>query len=137
MEIIAISTDGSQVAEHFGRCPAYTIIELENNVVAKREVIANPGHRTGFLPEYLAQRGVKVVICGGMGKRAIDLFLEKGVRPIMGISGEIDEAVEQYRLGQLEGRESLCQPGRGKGYGMDKEDHGQGSEHDHSSHHCQ
>ena len=137
MEIIAISTDGSQVAQHFGRCPAYTIIELENNVVAKREVIANPGHRTGFLPEYLAQRGVKVVICGGMGRRAIDLFLEKGVRPIMGISGEIDEVVERYRLGQLGEGESLCRPGGGKGYGVDKEDHGHGPGHDHSSHHCQ
>ena len=137
MEIIAISTDGNRVAEHFGRCPVYTIIELEDSVVTKKEVVDNPGHRTGFLPEYLAQRGVQKVISGGMGKRAIDLFLEKGICPMVGISGEIDEVVEQYRQGQLKEGESLCQPGRGKGYGMDKEDHGNGPEHTHSEHHCQ
>lgn len=132
MEIIAIATDGSRVSEHFGRCPSYTIVELENNKVVKSEVIDNPGHRTGFLPDYLAQRGVRTVICGGMGRKAVDLFLEKEICPMVGIAGEINEVIEQYINGQLKEGASLCQPGRGKGYGMDKEDH-----HNHHHHHAE
>ncbi len=123
MEKIAISADGRYVSDHFGRCPSFIIIEVDNSKVVRKEEMANPGHRTGFLPEFLAQKGVQAIICGGMGRRAIDLFAEKGIRPIIGVTGEIDEVVEKYIQGQLEEGDSHCQPGAGKGYGIEKEDH--------------
>lgn len=123
MEKIAIAVDGEYVSDHFGRCPSFMIVELENNKVIKQETIPNPGHRTGFLPEYLNQRGIKTMICGGMGRRATDLFLEKGIKCIMGISGEINEVIQKYIQGQLHEGDSPCQPGAGKGYGIEKEDH--------------
>lgn len=64
---IAISTDGEAVAAHFGRCPAYTIVEINDGVIQSRELIANPGHEPGFLPGYLAERGVTCIVAGGMG----------------------------------------------------------------------
>lgn len=27
---IAISTDGKYVSQHFGRCPSYTLVDIEN-----------------------------------------------------------------------------------------------------------
>jgi len=123
MEKIAIAMDGNFVSEHFGRCPSLEIVELENKKIINQETISNPGHRTGFLPEYLSQKGIQVVICGGMGRRAMDLFLAKDIKPIVGISGEVNEIIEKYREGKLKEGNSLCQPGRGKGYGMEKEDH--------------
>ncbi len=123
MEKIAIAVDENSVSAHFGRCPSFTIIELKNKEVAKQEIIPNPGHRTGFLPEFLAGKDVNVIICGGMGSRAAALFSEKGIKPIVGVTGEIDEVVERYIEGKLKGSDSLCQPGAGKGYGIEKEDH--------------
>ncbi len=123
MEKIAIAIDGNNVSAHFGRCPFFAIIELENKKIINKEEIPNPGHRTGFLPKILAEKDVHVIICGGMGKRAQDLFLEKKIKPIIGISGEVNEVIEKYIKGQLKEGDSQCLPGAGKGYGIEKEDH--------------
>jgi len=49
---------------------------------------------------------------------------------MVGISGTINEVIDKLVNGTLEGGESLCKPGAGKGYGPDKTkcDH---SENDH------
>lgn len=117
---IAISTDSGLVSAHFGRCPEYTIIEIENNELKKKETISNPGHQPGFLPRFLHDQGVDCIIAGGMGARAQGLFAEQGIQTILGISGSIDEVVEKILSGTLEGGESLCKLGSGKGCGMEK-----------------
>src|SRR5690606_15976628 len=101
----------------------FAIIELQDQKVVNQEIIPNPGHRTGFLPKFLAEKGVHTIICGGMGRRAIDLFNEKGIKAIVGVSGDIDEVIHKYLKGQLKESDSLGQPGAGKGYGIEKEDH--------------
>ena len=53
---LAISTDGGNVSAHFGRCPTYTLVDVEEGNIVAREEIPNPGHRPGFLPGYLAER---------------------------------------------------------------------------------
>ncbi len=117
---IAISTDGDIVSEHFGRCPSYTIIDIEEGKVAGKEVVANPGHHPGAIPEFLNEKGVKCIIAGGMGMRATGFFNEYGIETIVGISGKIDDVVEKILNGTLQGGESLCKPGAGRGYGLDK-----------------
>jgi len=117
---IAISTDGDFVSAHFGRCPSFTIADIENNKVVSKETIANPGHHPGYLPEFLHDKGVNCIIAGGMGQRARTLFSEKGIQTIMGITGSIDEVVNRFAQGQLEGGANTCVPETGKGYGLDK-----------------
>ena len=117
---IAISTDGDLVSAHFGRCPSFTIIEFEENKVISNYRIDNPGHHPGFLPQFLKEKGVNGIIAGGMGQRAQMLFEENGIETIMGISGKVDEVVYQVVAGTLQAGKSLCQPGAGKGYGVEK-----------------
>jgi len=117
---VAISTDGNQVSMHFGRCPEYTIVEIQDGKVVNRETIMNPGHQSGFLPGYLSNIGVSRIVAGGMGHRAFGLFQEQGVKPIIGVSGSIDEVINKLVKGTLEGGENICRPGLGKGYGLDK-----------------
>lgn len=106
---VAMSTDGDEVAAHFGRCEAYTIVEIADGAVRSREIIANPGHEPGFLPGYLAQRGVTCIVAGGMGPRAQMLFDQHGIKTIVGISGTIEETLEALLRGELESGESLCE----------------------------
>ncbi|MBN2543693.1 NifB/NifX family molybdenum-iron cluster-binding protein [bacterium] len=120
---IAISTDGSVVSAHFGRCPEYTILNIEGDKLINKEVIENPGHQTGFLPEFLKGKGVGCIIAGGMGWRAQDLFMQSGIKTLLGLSGSIEEVISQLLNGTLKGGESLCQPGAGKDYGIPKADH--------------
>ena len=117
---IAISTDGDFVSAHFGRCPSFTIIEIDNDKLIDKQTIDNPGHHPGFLPQFLHQKDVDYIIAGGMGHRAEALFAESGIQTIMGISGSIDEVIDKIIKGTLEGGESLCQPGSGRGYGIEK-----------------
>ncbi|MCM8760935.1 MAG: NifB/NifX family molybdenum-iron cluster-binding protein [Candidatus Omnitrophica bacterium] len=117
---IAISTDGDNVSAHFGRCPTFTIVDIKNGKVEKRESVANPGHQPGFIPQFLHERGVACIVAGGMGVRATGFFQEYGIKTIVGVSGRIDEVIEKFAQGKLEGGESLCRPGAGKGYGLDK-----------------
>ncbi len=105
---IAITTENGLVAQHFGHCPEYTLIELEGDKVRSREVIPNPGHQPGFLPGYLARQGVSCIIAGGMGQRAQDLFAEQNIKVIVGISGPVDQALADYLAGRLKSKESLC-----------------------------
>ena len=87
--IIAISTDSGFVSAHFGRCPSFTIAEIIEGKVLKIEELSNPGHHPGFLPNFLAERGVKYIICGGMGGRAQGLFSEKEISLIVGVTGKV------------------------------------------------
>jgi predicted Fe-Mo cluster-binding NifX family protein len=117
---VAISTDGDSVSAHFGRCPSFTIVDIEQGKVIDKEVIDNPGHQPGLIPEFLHQRGVECIVAGGMGMRATGFFNEFGIQAIVGISGKIDEVIDKLKKGQLKGAESLCKPGSGRGYGLDK-----------------
>ena len=108
---IAISTESGYVSAHFGRCPAYTLVEIQNGIIISREEIPNPGHQPGFLPQYLSERGVCVIIAGGMGPRAQGLFAEKNIQTIIGIQGPIDEVIDKFLRQELEPGQDLCDHG--------------------------
>lgn len=117
---IAISTEGQYVSPHFGRCPYFTLVDIENGKTVKKVEIANPGHSPGNIPLILHEKGVKQIVCGGMGARAQGFFEEMGIKTIIGVSGSIDEVIEKLKKGVLEAGESSCAPGAGKGYGVEK-----------------
>ena len=83
-------------------------------------VLANPGHQPGAIPKYLQQKGVNCIVAGGMGMRARGFFDEAGIQAILGVTGKIEDVIQALLSGTLEGGESLCKPGAGKGYGLDK-----------------
>ncbi|MCP4651866.1 MAG: dinitrogenase iron-molybdenum cofactor [Candidatus Omnitrophica bacterium] len=117
---IAISTDGDSVSAHFGRCPLFTIAKIEDKKIITVNTIENPGHHPGYLPKFLQEKGVEIIIAGGMGMRAQDLFAQAGIKTVMGISGKVDSVIGKVVSDTLAGGESLCKPGAGKGYGLDK-----------------
>jgi predicted Fe-Mo cluster-binding NifX family protein len=120
---LAISTEGTAVSTHFGRCPSFTILEIEGDRLISREEIPNPGHQPGFLPRFFHEMGVDCIVAGGMGGRASELFAQYNIKPVLGISGSIDETVDQLLNGSITGGESLC-----KGHGS----HESGCDHDDS-----
>ena len=117
---IAISTDGEHVSEHFGRCPQFTLIEVRDNRVVEQQVVDNPGHHPGFLPKFLNEKKVNTIVAGGMGQNAVNLFRAENIDTILGINGKIEDVIKDIIEGRLKGGESMCNPGRGKGYGIDK-----------------
>src|SRR6056297_1960790 len=108
MKKLALSTDGDQVAQHFGRCEKYTLIEVNDGEIVNKEIVANPGHEPGVLPKYLNEQGVNVILAGGMGRRAKDLFNQNGIKAIIGVNGLVDDAVKSYLAGELESKGEVC-----------------------------
>ncbi|HNZ50379.1 MAG TPA: NifB/NifX family molybdenum-iron cluster-binding protein [Bacilli bacterium] len=105
---IAVASDNGMVTEHFGHCEGFMIFDTEDNKIIKSETLVNPGHRPGFLPNFLADRGVNVIISGGMGGGAIDIFNERNVEVVVGASGSAQTAVEKYLKGELKTTGSIC-----------------------------
>lgn len=105
---IAVASENGKVTEHFGHCESFMIFDTENNQIVKSETIANPGHRPGFLPNFLNDKGVKVIISGGMGGGAIDIFNEKGIEVIVGAIGDAKAAATAYLQGTLKSTGSVC-----------------------------
>lgn len=106
---IAISTDNDYVSAHFGRCKSYTIVEVEGDKVVKQEEISTPGHSPGFLPRFLAEKGVNLLITGGIGQRARDFFNQFKIEVISGIQGPVGEVVGRFLHHELPPGEELCQ----------------------------
>ncbi|MFO7815530.1 MAG: NifB/NifX family molybdenum-iron cluster-binding protein [Halanaerobiales bacterium] len=121
MKKIAVPTNQGKVAQHFGRCPEYTIIEVEGCEIQSSNVIENPGHQPGFLPKYLNGLDVDTVLAGGMGRRAYDLFNKNNIEVVTGAKGFVEDSIEAYLNNELDTDSDIC-------------DHGDHSKHEHSPH---
>ncbi len=108
MKKIAVASDNGKVAGHFGHCEAFIVFHAEDKEIVKVETIASPEHRPGFLPVFLAEQGVDVIISGGMGGGAVNLFNENNIEVIIGAQGGAQEAAEAYLDGSLVSTGSIC-----------------------------
>ena len=106
---IAIPLYGGKLSAHFGHCEQYAFFGVENETVQSREDIDSPVHEPGLLPRWLKEKGTDLVIAGGMGRRAQDLFKDAGVEVVFGAQIEDPkELVQQYLSGGLQGGPNIC-----------------------------
>ncbi len=107
---VAIATDGDFVSPHFGRCQSYTLVDIEDGKIIKKEVIDNPGqegHQPGEIPQFLHQKGANYIIAGGMGPRAVDFFSGFGIQTVVGVTGDIKHTIEKFITGELQGGRNM------------------------------
>ena len=101
--LVVSSLDGqgleADVSPHFGRCPTFTVVHVEDGAIRDHEVVTNPyadHHRPGQVPAFLAELGAVAVLAGGMGRRAIEIFDANGIEPSVGHAGTVRDAVMSY-----------------------------------------
>ncbi|HEY59298.1 MAG TPA: dinitrogenase iron-molybdenum cofactor biosynthesis protein [Anaerolineae bacterium] len=102
--LIAVSSNDQeelkgQVSAHFGRCPYYTLIEVQGQEIQKVKVIENPYFRThepGQIPGFMRDQGVKVMLAGGMGRRAVQYFKQYDIEVSTGVSGKVADVLDRY-----------------------------------------
>lgn len=107
------------VEPHFGKAPTYTIIDTETNQVT---VIPNTSEHmggTGLPPEYLHENGVDIMLCGGLGFKAVNMFESYGIKVFVGAGCTVRDTFEAWKAGKLQNAtaENSC------------------SEHGHDDHH--
>lgn len=89
------------VCEHFGRAPTFTVIDTDTD---QAQVVANRSEHMGGLgkpPEHIAKTGAKVLICSGLGPKAIDMLQAFDIQVFVGASGTAKDAVQMWRDGKL------------------------------------
>jgi ATP-binding protein involved in chromosome partitioning len=108
---IAIPVSSGRLSPHFGHCEEFTLIDVdaESGNVTGQETVKAPPHEPGLLPRWLHERGANVIVAGGMGMRAQQLFAENNIQVIVGVSaGEPAVIVDALIKGQLISGENLC-----------------------------
>ncbi|MEF8878765.1 MAG: NifB/NifX family molybdenum-iron cluster-binding protein [Candidatus Thermoplasmatota archaeon] len=91
-----------KIGEHFGRVPNYTIVDLETDDV---KVVPNTSHHMGGRgdpPEIMKNENVDVMICRGLGRKAISLFNQMGIHVYIGAHGTVRDAVKAFKNGELQ-----------------------------------
>ena len=122
---VAVSTENnkgleSNVSQHFGRCAYFVLVDIEDEAVTEVKVVDNPyfvGHSPGQVPEYIASLGAKVIISGGMGRRANGFFDNYGIKTATGAIGTVQEALSNFQDGKLSAGGSCGGHGEGHGHG--------------------
>ncbi len=108
---IAIPLAGGRLADHFGHCEQFALIEAnpDSKTISKTTQVTPPPHEPGLLPRWLHEQGVQVIIAGGMGQRALSLFAENGITVKSGAAGKTPEELAQSFLeGRLNSGPSAC-----------------------------
>lgn len=108
---VAIAADDNKgldgmVSHHFGRCPYFLLVDIENGEIVGEKAVDNPyyaGHQPGMVPAFIQSQEADVMISGGMGQRAIVFFEEFGIATATGASGTARETLERYLAGDLQG----------------------------------
>ena len=124
MKIAAVSDDGVNISQHFGRAPFYVVVTVEEGKVAAKETRSKAGHHTfaAHQPPKLepgerhgydtgsqarhesmaeAISDCQVLLSGGMGWGAYEAMQGYGIEPIVTDVSDIDEAVGLYLAGRL------------------------------------
>ncbi len=107
----AIPVNGGVVSAHFGHCEQFALIDVDEikKQILNTELVNSPGHEPGLLPQWLAEKGVSLVIAGGMGSRAQSLFQQNKIGVITGITEtDPEKAVLSYLNNVLVSGANIC-----------------------------
>ncbi len=108
---IAIPVSEGKLCMHFGHCEQFHLfdVDMSNKTILSSTQVTPPPHEPGVLPGWIAGQGVKFVIAGGMGARAVALFKEQGVDVVTGApAGDPKAVVQTYLDGQLITGSNAC-----------------------------
>ncbi len=85
------------VAQHFGRAASFTFIDTETD---KIDIIPKGG--MGPPLELIAEEGTNVVICSGLGIKAVNVLKRFGIDIFVYASGTVRGAIALWQKGLLE-----------------------------------
>ncbi len=109
LKVIAFPTsDRATIDGHFGHTKEFAIYVVDGLTVKEIKFVTPPPHEPGVLPVFLGEQGIDVIVTGGMGQMAVNLFNRQGIDVILGANGSIEANLSEYVGGSLESTGSSC-----------------------------
>ena len=108
---IAVPLAQGKLSLHFGHCEQFAIIDVDSGSknILSEELVEPPPHEPGVLPKWLSGLHVELIIAGGMGQRAQQLFAQNNIDVVVGApDNEAQKLVSQYLAGKLQFGENIC-----------------------------
>ncbi|MFN2351695.1 MAG: iron-sulfur cluster carrier protein MrpORP [Kiritimatiellia bacterium] len=108
---IAIPVAGGKLCMHFGHCEQFALIEADeaSKKIIGQQFVTPPPHEPGVLPQWLHEQGAQVIIAGGMGRRAQQLFIQNEIKVIVGAdAAEPERVVQAFLEGTLTTGANVC-----------------------------
>ena len=108
---IAIPVVDGKLSQHFGHSEVFAIVDTDGDSgqVLNRKDLTPPRHEPGVLPKWLHGEGVNVIIAGGMGQRAQQLFAQNQIQVVVGAPAESPEnLVSAYLNDTLQVGDNIC-----------------------------
>jgi predicted Fe-Mo cluster-binding NifX family protein len=108
---IAIPVTQGKLDPHFGHCRFFTMVDVDRDekMILAIETVDAPAHEPGVLPAWLAEKGANLVLAGGMGGRAIQLFANHGIEVIVGAPTLNPESLARnYLDGEIGSGTNVC-----------------------------
>lgn len=107
--ILAVPVSDGKLCSHFGHCDQFAFIMTKDGKITGSEMRTPPPHEPGVLPQWISDQGASVVICGGLGDRAKQLLVEKGIEVITGAPMDAPESLaNQYLSDTLITGDNVC-----------------------------
>ncbi len=103
-----ISQEGlnAHLAEHFGRAPYFTVVDLkENGDIANVKAVPNVGEHgggRGYAHNHILELQPNVIIVYGMGPRGLNAFQSAGVAVLRANANTISEVIAAYKENRLQ-----------------------------------
>ena len=108
---IAVPLAQGKLSLHFGHCDKFAIFDIDDKTskIINRKDATPPAHEPGVLPRWLHENNVSVIIAGGMGQRAQQLFAQNNIEVVTGVSAQSpEELVSAYLQNTLETGDNIC-----------------------------
>ncbi len=109
--LIAIPVANGQLCAHFGHCEQFALVEADaaTKQITSTKHLTPPPHEPGVLPRWLHEQGANVILAGGMGQRAQQLFTQNGIKVVIGAPVDSPvNLVNAYLAGSLVSGANLC-----------------------------
>ena len=108
---IAIPITDGKLSTHFGHCEEFALVDVNEQTkeIANVAKLQPPAHEPGVLPKWLSEQKTDVIIAGGMGQRAQQLFASNNIKVIVGASDQsAEELASAYLNNKLETGNNIC-----------------------------
>lgn len=99
--IVAVSFEEGEIFQHFGHTEFFKLFTIEKGIIKDSRIVSADGAGHSEIVDFLVKNKVDVLVCGGIGAKAVSFLSEAGIEVFAGNVGKVDDAITKFIKGEL------------------------------------